>query len=386
MYQKTIRVPVFITFSTDPAELDDREREKSPTNECLMEYLKEAIRLDVDTEGEGQPEGAVFAAAELDWDAAEMVDETATHEAEPDTSITRRRWVLYDLDCDSLLGTRVYSDYDEAVEDAAQANGILVLPLMIRGNCDIGAQDHDEPSSAIVPPTVSQEDRDQAIQDLLAKAESAGLKAEDFDDIVHELAASIAADTNNESMEGQLAYMIDQLGVHGGTKQLGQLAEERSEIETTKHRGVTVNDNKHTYALRIDGPLLAKQRELLLKVFDTVFRGDPYEPESPNDQDLLQGVIALLDEIADQGHDQYGIASLLEPEADESETPNPDNEYRCECEEPGYFCSGIPGILAHLENGHLPEGAVVERCGLCCRYPSDAAALEKLREIGHGQP
>jgi hypothetical protein len=144
-----------------------------------------------------------------------------------------------------------------------------------------------------------------------------------------------------------------------------------------------MNDKKHAYALRIDGPLLANQQRLLLKVFDTVFRGDPYVAEAPNDQDLLQGIIALLDEVADQAHDQYGIASLLEPEADESDDSGLDNEYHCECEEPDFFCSGIPGILAHLENGRLPEGARVERCGLCCRYPSDTAALEKLRELGH---
>ena len=146
---------------------------------------------------------------------------------------------------------------------------------------------------------------------------------------------------------------------------------------------MTRNDKKHAYALRIDGPLLANQRRLLLKIFDTVFRGDPYRAESPKDEELLQGVLVLLDEIADQAHDQYGIASLLEPEADESNDSGPDNEYRCECEKPGFFCSGTPGILAHLENGRLPDGAKVERCGLCCRYPSDAAALDELRELGH---
>ena len=40
-------------------------------------------------------------------------------------------WVLYDLDSDALLGTRVYTEHTEAVEDAAQANDVLVLPLAI---------------------------------------------------------------------------------------------------------------------------------------------------------------------------------------------------------------------------------------------------------------
>ncbi|MGA2620119.1 MAG: hypothetical protein ABSF26_21080 [Thermoguttaceae bacterium] len=43
-----------------------------------------------------------------------------------------QRWVLYDCDADVLLRTKMYSDYEEAVEDAAQANDILVLPLVIR--------------------------------------------------------------------------------------------------------------------------------------------------------------------------------------------------------------------------------------------------------------
>jgi hypothetical protein len=58
---------------------------------------------------------------------------SSASEAEHDASQTRRRWVLYDLDGDTLLGTRVYTDHDEAVEDAAQADDILVLPLVIQG-------------------------------------------------------------------------------------------------------------------------------------------------------------------------------------------------------------------------------------------------------------
>jgi hypothetical protein len=45
-----------------------------------------------------------------------------------------RRWVLYDLDSNTLLGTRVYMDSAEAVEDAAQVKDILVLPLVIQGS------------------------------------------------------------------------------------------------------------------------------------------------------------------------------------------------------------------------------------------------------------
>jgi hypothetical protein len=138
------------------------------------------------------------------------------------------------------------------------------------------------------------------------------------------------------------------------------------------------------YDLRIDGPLLAKQRRLLLKVLDTVFRDEPYVPEAKDDGDLLQGIIALMDEVADQAHDQHGIDSLIDPEV--QEVPGDHNHYRCECEMPGFFCSGVPGILAHLENGRLAEGAKVECCDLCRRYDSDEAALNRLKELGHVPP
>ncbi len=127
-----------------------------------------------------------------------------------------------------------------------------------------------------------------------------------------------------------------------------------------------MSNDLHDYALRIDGPLFRCQRQRLIELTNTAAK---------EDQELLEGIIALMEEIADQAHDNYGIDCLLVP-------GEPDNPSCCECELPGYFCSGVPGILAHLENGRLADGAEVERCGLCCRYPSDAAALEKLRELG----
>jgi len=54
----------------------------------------------------------------------------------------------------------------------------------------------------------------------------------------------------------------------------------------------------------------------------------------------------------------------------------------CSCEQPGHFASGIPGILAHLENGRLVPGTDVQRCDLCQRYPTDEAARAKLMELG----
>lgn len=54
----------------------------------------------------------------------------------------------------------------------------------------------------------------------------------------------------------------------------------------------------------------------------------------------------------------------------------------CACEQPGHFNCGVPGILAHLVGDRVEPGATVERCDQCQRYPSDAAALAKLHQLG----
>jgi hypothetical protein len=144
--------------------------------------------------------------------------------------------------------------------------------------------------------------------------------------------------------------------------------------ETQAARGL------QSYSLRIDGQLLRNQRQLLLKLVDAMAHGKPCNPLSEDDRNLFEGMIELLDSIADQAHDRHSIDCLLD-NADESIASEDDT--RCECENPGFFCSGIPGILAHMENGRLVNGAKVNRCDLCQRYPSDAAAFEKLRELDH---
>jgi len=69
------------------------------------------------------------------------------------------------------------------------------------------------------------------------------------------------------------------------------------------------------YALRIDGDLLRRQRQLLLKLVDPLHGKLP--DTSQAQADLLEGVLAMLDEIADQAHDQYGIDCLLDEQAKE---------------------------------------------------------------------
>ena len=54
----------------------------------------------------------------------------------------------------------------------------------------------------------------------------------------------------------------------------------------------------------------------------------------------------------------------------------------CDCEYPGAFHTGVPGILAAMEPGRLASGAVVARCAQCQRYRTDAAALAHLKVLG----
>jgi len=60
-----------------------------------------------------------------------------------------------------------------------------------------------------------------------------------------------------------------------------------------------------------------------------------------------------------------------------------DESEPCECEAPDQpFYSGVPGILARVENGRVVPDTKIERCDACERFASDDAAREKLRELG----
>ena len=53
----------------------------------------------------------------------------------------------------------------------------------------------------------------------------------------------------------------------------------------------------------------------------------------------------------------------------------------CVCEQPGYFYSGVPGVLAHVENGQLITAAEsIERCDTCQRFKTDEKAKRFLLE------
>ena len=51
------------------------------------------------------------------------------------------------------------------------------------------------------------------------------MEVEDLDEAVHDMAASIAASVNNDGLEGQLGYLLDQMGYEGTSTRLDELAE-----------------------------------------------------------------------------------------------------------------------------------------------------------------
>ena len=69
------------------------------------------------------------------------------------------------------------------------------------------------------------------------------------------------------------------------------------------------------YVLRIDGPLFRDQRRLLMNLAGGWTRGEAIVPQA-GDAEQLEGLVTLLDEIADQAHDQHGIDCLLEDPGD----------------------------------------------------------------------
>ena len=78
------------------------------------------------------------------------------------------------------------------------------------------------------------------------------------------------------------------------------------------HEGITVppGDRSQSYRFTIDGPLFRSQRRLLLRLAELVRHGLSYAPAS-GDVKLLEGLLNLTDEIADQAHDRFGVDCLL---------------------------------------------------------------------------
>ena len=85
-----------------------------------------------------------------------------------------------------------------------------------------GDADHDCDADMLLEPV----EPNSAIPRLYDKAIDACLAPEYLDELVHELAASIAADVNNGGMEDQLAYLIDAMGVKETEKQIDKLIDD----------------------------------------------------------------------------------------------------------------------------------------------------------------
>ena len=83
-------------------------------------------------------------------------------------------------------------------------------------------------------------------------------------------------------------------------------------------------DDPQGYTLNLDGPLFRRQRKFLVNLMNRS-RGNEATPlQLPADaEEVLEGLISLTDEIADQAHDQYGIDCLLEEGASPKEVAAP---------------------------------------------------------------
>jgi hypothetical protein len=68
---------------------------------------------------------------------------------------------------------------------------------------------------------------DAGVQRLATKAGSAGLKPEDLDESVHDLASSIASDVNNDGVEAQVRYLVREMGVKDAEREIDKLITEK---------------------------------------------------------------------------------------------------------------------------------------------------------------
>ena len=74
-------------------------------------------------------------------------------------------------------------------------------------------------------PVAGKQAEEERIARLVDKADAAGLQSEDFDEVVHEFAASIAADINNGGLEDQIRYLVEGIGAQHTERQIDELIE-----------------------------------------------------------------------------------------------------------------------------------------------------------------
>jgi hypothetical protein len=83
-------------------------------------------------------------------------------------------------------------------------------------------------------------EHDAAVKRLMAEAETAGLAAEDLDELIHDLASGIAADVNNSGLPDQIGYLVAELGPADAALQFKQWIKSRKTLE---RRRLTMADN-----------------------------------------------------------------------------------------------------------------------------------------------
>ena len=77
-------------------------------------------------------------------------------------------------------------------------------------------------------PTKAADDRAIIVDRLAAKADAAGLKPENLDDLIHDLTASVAADINNGGLEDQIACLVEAMGAEHTERELDELIEQHT--------------------------------------------------------------------------------------------------------------------------------------------------------------
>jgi hypothetical protein len=84
------------------------------------------------------------------------------------------------------------------------------------------------------------------------------------------------------------------------------------EVNIAPKRTILPMAQTRDYSLALDGPLFRRQRQLLLKILDFADRRKPLLIGPVEERRHLEGLIELLDALADQAHDRYGIDCLIE--------------------------------------------------------------------------
>jgi hypothetical protein len=128
--------------------------------------------------------------------------------------------------------------------------------------------------------------------------------------------------------------------------------------------------------------LIDRERGTLLAALRLWQRHGPLAANSMTQSLSPEERAALLDVATDGGAFTPLAARDIDKLCEELNGSAEPDESICDCQLPGFFCSGVPSIIAHVVHCRLPPGSKVERCDVCQRYPSDEAALAKLRELG----